>query len=469
MMADNGHDGYRGELNRRCVTIAEVLKSNGYATYMAGKWHVTKHTGADGPKDNWPLQRGFDRFYGTIHGAGSFYDPNSLTRDNTQIAPDEENFYYTDAISNNAIKYIDEHDKAKPFFMYVAYTAPHWPMHALPEDIERYKDRYSTGWDAMRAERYQRMIDLGIIDPHWKLTPRDEGVPTWKDAKDKQWFERRMEVYAAMVDRLDLGVGRIVESLKKKECFENTLILFLADNGGCAEENGSTGPVRPTRDEADKIKPIGPDELQTAMRPPITRDGEVVKSGYGVMPGTADTFVAYGKPWANASNTPFRLYKHWNHEGGISTPLIAHWPQGIRRNGELEKQPGHLIDLMATCVDVSQSKYPGTFGGEKIQPMEGRSLQPAFESKQIERDALYWEHEGNRAVRVGDWKLVANGPNGKWELYDLKADRTELNDLADQQPDRVKELVAKWEAYAQRASVFPLVPYFNKKKSASKQ
>jgi arylsulfatase len=272
-----------------------------------------------------------------------------------------------------------------------------------------------------------------------------------------------------MVDRLDLGVGRLVEALKKQESFDNTLILFLADNGGCAEEFGSTGDPRPTREEAAKIKPLGRDELQTAMRPPITRDGELVKSGHGVMPGPADTYVAYGKPWANASNTPFRLYKHWNHEGGISTPLIAHWPQGIQRKGELEKQAGHLIDLMATCIDVSNGKYPETFGGETIQPMEGRSLRPAFAGQAIQREALYWEHEGNRAIRVGDWKLVANGPAGKWELYDLKTDRTELNDLAEQQPDRVQELAAKWEAYAQRANVYPLVPYFKKQQDAAKQ
>ena len=243
MMADKGYDSYRGDLSGRCVTIAEVLGGAGYGTYMSGKWHVTRHRGPEGPKYNWPLQRGFDRFFGTIHGAGSFYDPCSLTRDNTQIPPGSDNFYYTNAISDNAATFIREHNGDNPFFMYVAYTAPHWPMHALPQDIAKYKGRYAGGWDALRAERHKRMMEMGIVDEKWKLTPRDEAVPPWAEAADKQWFERRMEVYAAMVDCLDQGVGRIVAELKKCGHFEDTLIFFLADNGGCAEEYGSRGAI----------------------------------------------------------------------------------------------------------------------------------------------------------------------------------------------------------------------------------
>ncbi|MEC9092570.1 MAG: sulfatase-like hydrolase/transferase, partial [Planctomycetota bacterium] len=262
MMADNGHDGYRGELNRNCLSIAEVLKTAGYATYMSGKWHVTKDVRPDGDKSNWPRQRGFDRFFGTIHGAGSFFDPNSLTLENTQIAP-KENFYYTDAISDQAIQYIDEHDRNNPFFMYVAYTAPHWPMHALPEDIQRYKGRYDDGWDALRGQRFARQKQMGLIDKNWKLTPRDEGVPVWPQEKEKDWQIRRMEVYAAMVDRMDLGIGRIVNKLKEEDQLDNTLILFLADNGGCAEEYGSNGPMRPTLEAGKKIPTMVPGELQT--------------------------------------------------------------------------------------------------------------------------------------------------------------------------------------------------------------
>ena len=456
MMGDYGHDSYRGDLNKRCVTIAEVMKTAGYRTYMSGKWHVTKHTRPDGPKHNWPCQRGFDRFFGTIHGAGSFYDPNSLTRDNTQIVPGKD-FYYTDAISDNAAKFISDHDKEhseKPFFMYVAHTAPHWPMHAKPEDIAKYKGRYAQGWDGLRAERHKRMIEMGIVESKWKITPRDAGVPPWTEAKDKKWFERRMEVYAAMVDCLDQGVGRIVAELKRTGKLDNTLFFFLADNGGCAEEYGSRGAVKPDPSKPVVLKPMGKDELQTRMQPAVTRDGRPVRMGYGVMPGPADTYIAYGRSWANSSNTPFRLYKHWVHEGGISTPLIAHWPARIKAQGKLRPQPGHLIDIMATCVDVAGAKYPTEYKANKITPMEGRSLVPAFDNKPIDREAIYWEHEGNRAVRKGKWKLVSRHPGG-WELYDLKADRTELNNLAEKNPQKVAELKAMWESWAKKVGVQP--------------
>jgi len=468
MMSDYGYDAYRGDLSNNCITIAEVLKQAGYSTYMSGKWHVTKHTKPDGPKHNWPRQRGFDRFFGTIHGAGSFYDPNSLTRDNTQIVPDD-GFYYTNAISDNAAKFIAEHKSRsgdKPFFMYVPFTAPHWPMHALPQDIAKYKGRYDGGWDALRAERHKRMIEIGLVKKQWKLTPRDEGVPAWEDAKDKEWFARRMEVYAAMVDCLDQGVGRIIAQLKKSGDFENTLIFFLADNGGCAEEYGSRSAVKPDPSKPVVLKPMGADELQTRMQPTHTRDGRPVRTGYGVMPGPADTYIAYGKAWANSSNTPFRRYKHWVHEGGISTPLIAHWPAQIKSRGKLRHQPGHLIDIMATCVDVARAEYPSEYKGNRITPMEGRSLVPAFGNKPIEREAIYWEHEGNRAVRQGKWKLVSRHP-GKWELYDLEADRTELNNLIEQNPAKAEDLKAMYEAWAKRAGVQPWpVKRRNKKQKA---
>ena len=457
MMTDKGYDAYRGDLNNRCVTIAEVLKPAGYGTYMSGKWHVTRHRRPEGPKYNWPCQRGFDRFFGTIHGAGSYYDPCSLTRDNTQIPPDSDGFYYTNAISDNAVKFISQHaseNEDKPFFLYVAYTSPHWPMHALPQDIARYKGKYNKGWDALRRERYQRMIKMGLIDPSWKLTPRDEEAPPWTEAEDKAWYARRMEVYAAMIDCMDQGIGRIVSQLKRAGIYDNTLILFLADNGGCAEEYGSRGPIKPDPSKPVVLKPMDTNELQGDMQPKVTRDGRPVRTGKGVMPGPADTYIAYGKPWANASNTPFRLYKHWVHEGGISTPLIAHWPAGIKARGKLRHQPGHLIDIMATCVDVAGAAYPAECNGHQIIPLEGRSLVPAFDNRPIEREALYWEHEGNRAVRQGKWKLVSKHPN-QWELYDLEADRTELNNLADEYPEKAEQLKAMYESWAERCGVQP--------------
>ena len=462
MIDDKGHDAYRGDLNNRCVTIAEVLKQAGYSTYMSGKWHVTKHRGPDGPKHNWPRQRGFDRFFGTIYGAGSFYDPCSMTRNNTQIPPDGDDFYYTNAISDNAAGFIREHKAKNPLFMYVAYTAPHWPMHALPQDIAKYKGRYARGWDALRAQRHKRMIEMGIVKSKWKITPRDSRVPPWEEAEDKQWFQRRMEVYAAMVDCLDQGVGRIVSELKRTGSFENTLIFFLADNGGCAEEYGSRGPVEPDPSKEIPLRPMDKNALQYDMQPKVTRDGRPVRTGHGVMPGPADTYIAYGRPWANASNTPFRLYKHWVHEGGIATPLIAHWPSQIKARGKRRKasltglrhQPGHLIDIMATCVDIAGARYPFEYNGSKIIPMEGRSLVPAFDNEPVEREAIYWEHEGNRAVRKGKWKLVSRHPGG-WELYDLEADRTELNDLSQKYTITVEQLKAMYESWAARCDVQP--------------
>jgi arylsulfatase len=454
MMEDKGYESYQGDLNNRCVTIAEVLKLTGYSTYMAGKWHVTRYRGPEGPKHNWPCQRGFDRFFGTIHGAGSYYDPCSLTRDNTQIPPGSDDFYYTNAISDNAATFIREHKADNPFFMYVAYTATHWPMHALPQDIARYKGRYDGGWDALRAERHKRMIEMGIVDKKWKLTPRDKAVPAWSEAKDKAWFARRMEVYAAMLDCMDQGVGRIVKQLKESGQFENTLIFFLADNGGCAEEYGSRGAIKPDPSKPVVLKPMDKDELQPDMQPKVTRDGRPVRTGRGIMPGPADTYIAYGRPWANSSNTPFRLYKHWVHEGGISTPLIAHWPARIKARNELWRQPGHLIDIMATCVDVAGAEYPSEYKGNKITPAEGKSLVPAFDNKPIQREAIYWEHEGNRSVRQGKWKLVSRHPD-KWELYDIEADRTELMNLAEKNPEKVEQLKVLYESWAARCGVQP--------------
>lgn len=458
MMKDHNLPGYRGDLNNSCRTIAEVLKPAGYSTYVTGKWHVTKKIRPDAvDKSNWPRQRGFDRFFGTIHGAGSFFDPNSLTLDNKQIPPGKD-FYYTDAIADHAVQFISEHKGNKPFFLYVPFTCPHWPMHAKPKDIAKYKGKYSKGWDALRKERYQRMIKMGAIESGWKLSPRDPRAPKWEDAKNKDWHERRMEVYAAMIDCMDQNIGRIVETLKKEKRLESTLIIFIADNGGCAEENGSRGKTRTVFKGKNQPKPLGPTDLQTRMVPFMTRDGKPVRQGTGVMPGPADTYVAYGLPWANSSNTPFREYKHWVHEGGISSPLIAHWPKGIDagRNGKWENQPGHLIDLMATCVDVAGASYPKTVEGRAITPMQGVSLRPAFNGKSIDRkEPIFWEHEGNRAVRDGKWKLVAKGANGKWELYDVEADRSELSNLAEKYPKRVVEMADQWDKWAIRAKAKP--------------
>lgn len=452
MMEDRKLDGYRGDLNTDCVTIAEALRPAGYKSYAVGKWHVTRSTKPRNKADqhNWPLQRGFDRFYGTIHGAGSFFDPNTLTRDNAFVSPfadpeyPTDNYYYTDAISDHAVRFVSEHDKGNPFFLYVAYTAAHWPMHAREKDIAKYKGRFSAGYDSIRKTRYEKMQKEGVISTGnttlWPL-PRKLG-----EREFWEWDQRNMEVYAAMVDRMDHGIGRLVAALKANGQYENTLICYLQDNGGCAEGMGR-GPKGVSRAASATLPPLSKDFLQPDMIPKQTRDGFPVRQGKGVMAGASDTYIGYGEAWATVSNTPFRKHKHWVHEGGISTPLIVHWPAGILRKGSLEHTPGHLIDLMATAVDLAEAAYP-----PHTKPLEGRSLTPLFAGGKIEREAIYWEHEGNRAIRSGDWKLVAEHDQ-PWELYNIAQDRSEQHDLSSQQPERVKRLADMWNQYAKRANV----------------
>jgi len=461
MMEDRGHDGYRGDLNNRCVTIAEVLKPAGYRTYAVGKWHVTKHAVPKGPKFNWPLHRGFDRFYGTITGAGSFYDPGTLTRDDRMISPfadpeyQPKQYYYTDAISDHAVRFIEEHaseQKDKPFFLYMAYTAAHWPMHALEEDVAKYKGKYDVGYESVRQARLQRMKDMGMIPKNAELSPT---VGDWTSVKDRAWETRCMEVFAAMIDRMDQGIGRVVGTLEKKGLLQNTLIFFLQDNGGCQEAIGRQ--AKPPAFNEKTFPVIAEDVIRLDTIPKQTRDGQPVKQGQGIMPGGPNDYIAYGEAWANVSNTPHREYKHFVHEGGISTPLIAHWPAGIpsAQNGKITPQPGHLIDVMATCVDVAGANYPAEFKGQTIQSMEGASLLPALQGRRQGTRSLFWEHEGNRAHRAGPWKLVAK-ENKPWELYHIDQDRAELHDLAAAEPERVSAMAAAWEAWAARAQVLPL-------------
>jgi arylsulfatase len=449
-MVSKGADipGYHDDLSRNALTIAEVLHRANYATYMAGKWHVSKAS-QPGPGANWPIERGFDRFYGTHTGGGGYWDPKPLIRDEKVIdskadpeyAP--EHYYFTDAVADQASRYVREHAKAtpdKPFFLYVAFTAPHWPLHAPASVIEKYHGKYDAGYDAIRAKRLAREKELGIVSQNTELSPAPD---KWDAQPDKAWEARCMEVYAAQVNEMDTAIGRIVASLKETGKLDNTLILFLSDNGGCAEKMGR----RPT------TKPAHPTE---------TRDGRPIRDGVGTMPGPDDTFMAYGRNWANVSNTPFRLYKHWVHEGGISTPLIAHWPAQIKRAGELEPQPGHLIDLLPTFMDVSGADYPARINNHDATPLPGVSLVAAFSGKPLNRTTpLFWEHEGNRAIRIGEWKLVAKGTDGPWELYDMTTDRSELHNLAAEQPDRVKELSEKWQHWAEQSHVFPLNPFNN--------
>ncbi len=439
--------GYHGHLNDECVTIAEVLRKSGYRTMLSGKWHVTPfdyNTLKAKHRATWPLQRGFHEFYGTIAGAGSFYWPEGLMRQNTFIDPDEENFYYTDAISKNAAKFVrTRENERRPFFMYVAYTAPHWPLHARPEDIQKYMGVYDKGWDGVRRDRYKKMVDMGLIKPEWDMSPRNPYIKSWEDAPNKHWEAYRMAVYAAMIDRMDQGIGKIVNALEETDQMENTVIMFLADNGGCHEPIGA---------------PNGGSIFHTFGKslPRLDYRGG---NHPNIYPGAEDTFASYGQAWANASNTPFRLFKHFVHEGGIASPLIVHWPHEIQRGGEFREHPSHLIDIMATCVDLAGARYPDSFKGKEIIPMQGTSLVPAFKNEAIAERPIYWEHEGNRALRLGKWKLVARYKR-PWELYDMDADRAETNNLIEQHPERANKMIEQWHNWAWDARVLPS-PYLH--------
>jgi len=426
MTGDYGVPGYIGRLNKNCVTIAEALKPAGYRTFVTGKWHV-------GAKDRawWPLQRGFDRFYGVPEGGGFYFSPTagrSVVLDNEILhtkgaEPVPPGWYSTDAWTEHGIEFVEEAVRQKrPFFWYLAHNAPHWPLQARDEDIAKYKGRYAAGWDNLRAERHRRMIKMGIVKKTWPITPRDRQAQAWEqlDEARKKEMDTKMTIYAAQIDRVDQNIGKLVAKLKELGIFDNTLIMFLADNGGCAE-GGIWGFDR------HKEARIGTDE----------------------------SFSSYGLSWANASNTPFRLYKHWVHEGGVATPLIAHWPAVIKQRGKLTHQPGHVIDIMATCCDAAGAAYPDTYKGNQITPLEGRSLLPILRGRRREgHEAIFWEHEGNRAIRKGKWKLVSKHP-GQWELYDLDADRTELNNLAEKKPQVVEEMKALYTAWAERSRVVP--------------
>ena len=451
MTADRGAPGYRGRPQPNAATIAEVLKTAGYRTLMCGKWHLGGGAGR-GPV----VRGGFDDYFGLVEGFHDFWDAKAYVRlpaGRPARTYPPGGFYATDAITDHALDFLADARKApdRPFFLYLAYTAPHFPLHARAEDIARYKDTYAKGWDKVREERHARQVKLRLVGPKVALSPRSPfetrgdfyrtgGNPAWDTlpADRRADLARRMAVYAAMVDRMDQNVGRVIDDLRTNGQLDRTLVLFLSDNGACAEWDpfgfdGGSGPKNVLHTGADLDRMGGP-----------------------------GTYHSYGSGWANACNTPFRWYKHYDHEGGIRAPLIAHWPKGIPDRGAFRHQVGHVIDLMATCVDVSGAKYPTTLGDRAITPMEGTSLVPAFADKPLGRDLIAWEHERNRAIRVGDWKLVAVHDK-PWELYDLKADPTELTDLAAKMPEKVKDLSARWDAWAKRTNVLPY-PAAKKKK-----
>ncbi len=433
MTGDHGIPSYQGYLNDRCATLAEVLGAAGYATLITGKWHVGSAPG------RWPLDRGFDRYWGPPSGGGVYFKDALQIRTNVffvhgeeQVKPPDD-LYVTDTFTDWALKFIDEAvtRRHKPFFLYLAHIAPHWPLQAKPADIAKYAGRYDVGWDAVRERRFARQKEMGIVPPGAVLSPRHPQAKPWLAVPEVQRRElaHRMAVYAAQVDSIDQNVGRLVTKLKELDQFENTLILFLSDNG-CSAEGGPGGFSR-------------------------GKPGAAIGSGL--------SYASVGLEWANASDTPFRKFKMHTFEGGIATPLVAHWPAGMKANGtpagRLVHEPAHVIDLMPTLAELGGATYPDEVGGRTILRLEGRSLAALItgEAERLPADEvprpLFWEHQGNRAVRLGRWKAVAEH-RGRWELYDLENDRTERNDLGSQRPEKVAELVALWKAWAERCEVW---------------
>jgi arylsulfatase A-like enzyme len=436
---DSSPAAYRGNLNDSCITLAQAAKAMNYATFMTGKWHV-----AGDDQSDWPLQRGFDRYYGNLHGAVHQFTPygERLMYQGNQVDPQPQSttdrpFYTTDAFADHAIRYLNDHFKKNadpttrsPFFLYLSFTAPHWPLHAHEQELQQYRDAYLMGWDALRAQRFARQQSIGLIPRSWKLSPRDATIPAWDSLsreKQKQSADL-MSAYAAMIDRMDQKIGDLFQTIKSHQAWKNTLIIFLSDNGACPE-GSLLGQGDPIQDRAP----------HTALQRP-----------------------SYGKAWANVSSTPYRLYKSFAHEGGCITPCIIHWPDQIPARGWY-REPAHVIDLMPTLLDVIGSRYPEKFQGKSLIPLDGVSLTPAFQGNKITRQQpLCMEHESHASIREGDWKLVGSNvcttagvQEHRWELYQMKKDGTELHNLANIQPQKVQMLAKTWQLWANRVGVYP--------------
>lgn len=457
MTTDRNLPGYRGFLTPNTVTIAEVLKSAGYRTAMTGKWHVSNTIEQPGkeaqmkwlnhqanhpffsPVEQYPVNRGFEKYYGNIWGVVDFFDPFSLVNGTKPVENVPAGYYHTDAINDTTVSYIKEFSKGnKPFFLYVAHTAPHWPLHALPEDIKKYENTYKVGWDAIREARYKRMVEMNLIDTNFtKLSPR-QNQQSWNDNPTKEWDARAMAVHAAMIDRMDQGIGRIIDALRKTGQLDNTLIIFLSDNGASPEDCSRYGPGF---DRSD-----------------MTRSGEKViyPVNKEVLPGPENTYASIGPVWANVANTPYRYAKAESYEGGIRTPAIAFWPKGILHKGSYVEQVGHVMDFMPTFLQLANVKYPATYRGNAITPYSGISLVNALKGTKIQLVRnIFNEHFRARYVRGADWKLVSLAGDTTWRLYKMYDDESEMNDSSAARPDVVKEMAAQWRQWAISNKVLP--------------
>jgi arylsulfatase len=451
MTFEENRPGYRGFLQPNCVTIAEVLGEKGYQTGMIGKWHLSQTN--MGPRhmrnlnnqmllsefadpETYPVGRGFDSHYGIIWGVINHFDPFTLVRDKTPVQDVPDDYYATDAFTAEAVKQVESYANIdKPFFLYLAYTAPHWPLHAREKDIARYEDTYRSGWQSIREARHRKQSAMKLFgEQPAPLSPRHDADARWEDEPEQEWEMRAMAVHAAMIDSIDQGMGKIIKALRETGQFDNTLILFLSDNGASPERPGVPGFDRYSE----------------------TRNGKkVTYFGEGkprdILPGGELTCAGIGARWANVANTPFRYWKGNQHEGGIRTPLIAHWPQGLETApGTITQQDGHVMDIAATCLDLADTPYPETYRGNSITPIEGKSLKPILKNKQrVSHRQIFFEHYGHKAVREGALKLVAE-ENGPWRLYDLSKDKSELLNIADKKPETVKRLENDWNQWALR-------------------
>ncbi|HDR50076.1 MAG TPA: arylsulfatase [Mariniphaga anaerophila] len=436
-------------LSNDAATIAEILKVNGYHTGMTGKWHLSRTRGIGNhqeqlrwlshrkdstvyaPLETYPSNRGFDEFWGVIWGVVNFFDPFSLVHNEEAITEIPDDFYFTDFITEKSVELIDRFSTdEKPFFLHVAHTAPHWPLHAPEEDILKYHGVYDEGWDILREKRYEKMVELGLFNPETAPLAANESGVAWDDYRHKTWEARHMEVHAAMVDRMDQGIGRIVEKLRETGQLDNTLIFFLSDNGASPERGYPPGFDRPGH------KRTG-DEITY-----------IISSHDTIRPGSEGTWPYLGIHWAGAINSPFRYWKMQSYEGGINTPFIVHWPAGLKgKENSINHGVGHVIDILPTCLELAGAEYPSEINGLKTTPPEGNSLLPLFRQEiATTHDTLFWKHEGGKALRIGDWKIAALR-DGDWELFNLAEDRTETKNLGSEFPEKVKGMEVEWQKH----------------------
>ena len=460
MTFDQGLPGYRGTLTHNGVTIPELLQNVGYQTSMIGKWHVAETPLREDQRqwlahqvqydefaslENYPTQRGFHYFYGTIYGVVNFFDPFSLVYGEEPVRSVPSGYYSTVALADSAVACVNRYAKSDdPFFMHLAFHAPHWPLHALPEDIKKYEDVYKVGWEAIRNLRYERMKKLGIFNTSEEFLSERQFNDAWADNPDAEWDTHAMAVHAAMVDRMDQEIGKLLRTLEKNGQLDNTLILFMSDNG-CSSENCQNYP---------------PGEND---RPAEMRNGEpiIYPRKKETLPGPENVFASIGPKWANVANTPFRFWKGIMYEGGVCTSAIAHWPKGMKiKKGSVIADPAHVMDIMATCLELSGATYPAIYNGNDIIPLSGKSFASVFKTgKRDQRhEFIGFEHFREKALVTNDgWKMVQGPRNAEfeWELYNLKTDRTEMSNVAAQHPEKLRELIEKYKEWTEQTAVVP--------------